>query len=275
MNQKIITELNEGIDLLNQLPDSDLKKSYLAHFTELKKAWESQDPRKAQLAATQVLQESFIKSSQGIDPHTRKAVEKNKILSSLWAQSFTDISDSERPVNKYADPFARKTKEAEYVSALKKHSKKELLELIASLIVESEIESDWQLVLYNENAFLRESFLQSLERRTAKGANTSPSLSTRYKGNDEILKKIYAKALLDAQNKEQLVPTYRQFKRKVEELKTKPAFKKIPRLTREEKTYPQMDQDYLLAEKKSEGFADATLRNFYESQTGKKATTQK
>ena len=275
MKQEIVEDLNQGINLLNQLPDSEFKKSNLEYLLKMKTAWENEDGSGTLLTATQVLQESFIKSSQGIDPHTRKAVEKNKILSSLWAQSFTDISDSERPVNKYADPFARKTKEAEYVSALKKHSKKELLELIASLIVESEIESDWQLVLYNENAFLRESFLQSLERRTAKGANTSASLSTRYKGNDEILKKIYAEALLDAQNKEQLVPTYRQFKRKVEELKTKPAFKKIPRLTREEKTYPQMDQDYLLAEKKSEGFADATLRNFYESQTGKKATTQK
>lgn len=275
MNQKIIKELNEGIDLLRQLPDSDYKKMYLAHFTKLKKAWGSQDPSEAELAATQVLQESFIQSSQGIDPRTRKAIEKNKLQSSLWAQSFTDVSHPDRPINKYADSQARKNKEAEYVSALKNHNKKELLELIANLIVQNEIESDWQLVLYEESAFLRESFLQSLERRTAKGANTSASLSNRYKGNDAILSKIYEEALNDAQKKEQHIPTYRQFKRKVEELKLKPAFKKTPRLTREEKTYPQIDQDYLIAQKKSEAFAEATLRNFYESRTGQKATTKK
>ena len=142
-------------------------------------------------------------------------------------------------------------------------------------MLQNEIEVDWQLVLHKEAEFLRDSFLKSLEHRTTKGTNTSTSLATRYKGNDEVLKKIYAIAEEDAKKKGQLCPTFLQFKRKVDELKLTPAFKKTPRLTKEEKTYPEIDQLYLLEEKKKDGFADSTLRNIYESQSGQKATTKK
>lgn len=276
MKKEIVEELNDAIKIVNEIHGAfDGSHPEYGYLLKLRDIWESGDIEFINAEVTKFFHERSTKLVEGIKENPTKAIEKNHLLQHEWSSSISNISDPNRPIKKYLNKSTRKKAVAEYAKQFKDCTKPQLLGMIADLLVQQEVDKDWNLIYIEEASYLRGKFLDGLEKRLAKGKNTSISLDERYKENDAALNKIYDLVLADVLQNGQERPTYRQFKSKVDQIKLKPAFIKTPRLTPDEKMSPPEDLDFVIKQKTREHFAPTTLRKFYEERSGQPATTKK
>jgi len=154
-------------------------------------------------------------------------------------------------------------------------NKVQLSELAAHLLIELEITGARHSLTLNEVSHLRSLFIQSQEKRLQKGSRASSSIKKRFADNDAALMKIYKLASQEALKTGAGKPTFRQFTRMIDILKSKPTYIRKPKLSAEEKLLSKADLEYVMQEKAREDWATTTIRSFYEEQSGQKATTKK
>lgn len=276
MKKEIVEELNDAIKIVNEIHGAfDDSHPEYGCLLKLRDIWESDDTEFINFEVTKFFHERSTKLVEDIKENTTKAIEKNHLLHHEWSSSMSNISDPNRPIKKYQNKSIRKKAVDEYAKQFKDCTKPQLLGMIADLLVQQEIDSDWSLVDMKEASYLREKFLDSLEKRLTKGKNTSISLKDRYKENDDALNKIYDLVLADVLQNGKDIPTYRQFQLKVDQNKLKPAFIKTPRISPDEKMMLPEDLDFVIKQKTRDYFAPTTLRKFYEERSGQPATTKK
>lgn len=270
---------NEMLDLIEQeiqkIIDStgSFDQAFPANqlLLQLKEAWGRKDYLGIQLLANK----EYKALAALIPSKTPKANEKNILATQRWISSFVDDLTPDNPIIMYANPKTRKSEASDLAKALSGSKKEELANFAAELIIEVQLKDAHNSLLRKETAHLKALFDESQAKRIQKGQKTSNSIRARFSENDAALEKIYKIALQNAVANGQDQPTFLQFTKLIRELKSKPAYIRKPRLTKEEKLLSGADLEYVIKEKTREDWSTSTVRNFYEERSGIKATTLK
>ncbi len=266
--QMIDTEIQKIIDKDGVFDEAFPPNQYLLR---LRNAWVTKDYDEI----AKIANEGYMEVVGTISPTTTKAIEKNILASQQWISSFANALNATNPIIKYADPIERERYGKELSEMFHECTKAQLSELTAQLLIDIEIAGARHSLTLNEVSHLRSLFIQSQEKRIQKGQRTSASIKERFADNDASLNEIWIVALKNAKEKDQEIPTYIQFKRLINALKSKPKYIRKPKLTPEEKQLPAEDLAYVMKQKTREDWSETTLRDFYKAKTGKDATTKK